>query len=424
MANLVDKFGSLINDLVYSNPQGALKLLTIVYDLVGKQAHYFPDKSLLPSRQYIASVAASSIVNSLRHPENSAIVSIFTPCEILHAMGIEPMFPEGLSCYLTSASSESPFIKIAEDNSVPESFCSFHKILIGLVESNVLPKPKFIINTTLACDANQLSFRRAAKYYKTPHFLIDIPNNSSTESIEYVTTQLKEMTSFIEKNSNLKLDEMKLKEAIGRSNRTIKNYKEYLKLRSTRYVSDTMTSEMLSAFATHVLLGTNEAEEYTKQLIDNMKILPEETHGVRLLWVHTLPNWQKSLNEILNTNKRCEIVACDMTFDSLYVEMDENTPYEAMAKRVLNCSFNGPSTRRIDLILKMAKEMNVDGIVYFCHWGCKQTIGSSQQAKTYFENSNFPTLVLDGDGCDSSNINDGQMVTRIEAFLEQLEDKK
>ena len=31
------------------------------------------------------------------------------------------------------------------------------------------------------------------------------------------------------------------------------------------------------------------------------------------------------------------------------------------------------------------------------------------------------TLVLDGDGCDSGNVNDGQMVTRLQAFLELLE---
>ena len=33
----------------------------------------------------------------------------------------------------------------------------------------------------------------------------------------------------------------------------------------------------------------------------------------------------------------------------------------------------------------------------------------------------LPTLVLDGDGCDSRNVADGQMVTRVGAFLEQLE---
>ena len=38
-----------------------------------------------------------------------------------------------------------------------------------------------------------------------------------------------------------------------------------------------------------------------------------------------------------------------------------------------------------------------------------------------FEEAGLPTLVLDGDGCDERNVADGQMVTRLNAFLEQLE---
>jgi benzoyl-CoA reductase/2-hydroxyglutaryl-CoA dehydratase subunit BcrC/BadD/HgdB len=37
------------------------------------------------------------------------------------------------------------------------------------------------------------------------------------------------------------------------------------------------------------------------------------------------------------------------------------------------------------------------------------------------EANGLPTLVLDGDGCDARNVADGQMVTRVNAFLEQLE---
>ncbi|MCI2196671.1 MAG: 2-hydroxyacyl-CoA dehydratase family protein [Eubacterium sp.] len=31
---------------------------------------------------------------------------------------------------------------------------------------------------------------------------------------------------------------------------------------------------------------------------------------------------------------------------------------------------------------------------------------------------------MDGDGCDPRNIQDGQMVTRVQAFIEQLEARK
>lgn len=71
--------------------------------------------------------------------------------------------------------------------------------------------------------------------------------------------------------------------------------------------------------------------------------------------------------------------------------------------------------------VRRAKEVRADGVILFCHWGCKQTLGLSQLAKQRLEDEGLPTLVLDGDGCDGRNVADGQMVTRVNAFLEQLE---
>ena len=79
------------------------------------------------------------------------------------------------------------------------------------------------------------------------------------------------------------------------------------------------------------------------------------------------------------------------------------------------------TARRIDNAIAWAKKLNADGVILFCHWGCKQTMGLSTLAKRRLEEAGLPTLVLDGDGCDSRNVADGQMVTRVGAFLEQLE---
>lgn len=420
MNPLIEKFGKFIYDETQKKPEKARKLLAAVYSLAGKQARYFPSKALLPSRQYMAAVSADSVVSSLRHPERAAIVSLFLPCEILHAMGIETMFPEGLSCYLAAAGSEKVFIDTAEAAGVPESLCSYHKVLIGLVESGVLPKPRFVLNTTLACDANQLSFRRAAEHFGVPHIVIDIPARCDEAAVSYVARQFRDAVAEIEKIMGMKLDEEKLKETVACSRRTIENYKTYLELRGTRSLSDEMTSEMLSLFALHVLLGTKEAETYTQRLARDVEKIPEGGRGKRLLWVHALPYWQDAMRDILNFNSRCEIVACDMAFDSL-IKMDAQRPYESMAKRVLECSFNGGAQRRIQLAADYAKRLKADGIIYFCHWGCKQTLGAAQLAKQAFEELGLPTLVLDGDGCDRGNVSDGQMVTRVQAFLEQLE---
>jgi benzoyl-CoA reductase/2-hydroxyglutaryl-CoA dehydratase subunit BcrC/BadD/HgdB len=48
-------------------------------------------------------------------------------------------------------------------------------------------------------------------------------------------------------------------------------------------------------------------------------------------------------------------------------------------------------------------------------------LGGARLIREYLEREGFPVLVLDGDGCDRKNINEGQMSTRLQAFTEMLE---
>ena len=92
-----------------------------------------------------------------------------------------------------------------------------------------------------------------------------------------------------------------------------------------------------------------------------------------------------------------------------------------MTGRLLSNTANGAGQRRIDAVLRLAEDLDADGVVWYCHWGCKQTAGLSALAKRELEEKGYPTLILNGDGGDRNNVNDGQTVTRMEAFLELLE---
>ncbi|WP_288528604.1 2-hydroxyacyl-CoA dehydratase subunit D [uncultured Eubacterium sp.] len=423
MNNLIELFGNYIYKTALTNPLSARKKLCFAFSTAGLMCKYFPTKKLLPSRQFMQWAAADSAITPLKTGKNSAIVSLYLPCEILHSIGISTLFPEALACYLAAARSEQIFIDTAEQNFVSQTMCSYHKAFIGMVETGVLPKPDFIINTTLACDANHLSFRRAAEHYNVPQYMIDVPYNYSSGAVDYVAEQIKDMVTFIEKQGYT-FDEAKLIETVEKSKQTLKNFNDILTLRATRSLSDEMTSQMLSVFATHVMLGTDNALKYSKDLKNELAAVPEGKKGVRLLWVHTLPYWQDALRDLINFTDRCEIVACDMVMDAMYCNLEEADPYRFMADRLVRNTVNGNGTNRINATLELAKKLNVDGIVWYCHWGCKQTAGLSNIAKSTFEANGFPTLILDGDGCNWNNVNDGQTVTRTEAFLELLENRK
>ena len=96
------------------------------------------------------------------------------------------------------AHSEHVFIKAAEDAGIAETFCSYHKVVIGAALSGVLPKPEAIVNTSLTCDANNLTFRKVAEIFDVPRYYIDVPWHTDEEAIRYVADQLREMARFVE----------------------------------------------------------------------------------------------------------------------------------------------------------------------------------------------------------------------------------
>lgn len=83
--------------------------------------------------------------------------------------------------------------------------------------------------------------------------------------------------------------------------------------------------------------------------------------------------------------------------------------------------YNGSVKQRIQRAQELASLTEADGGILFAHWGCKGTIGASSLIKNSLENAGLPTMVLDGDGCNPANSSDGQVSTRLQAYLEMLE---
>ena len=270
--------------------------------------------------------------------------------------------------------------------------------------------------------ANNLTFRALSDFYGIPRFYIDVPPRRGEESLSYVAGQLRELTGFLEAQTGKELEESALRAALVRTRDTVENFRASVPLRRDRFLSGDVTSEMYEIYATHIALGTPAAEKYARMLLDDLRAAPP-ARGKRILWLHTIPNWQAPVREMFNFSDRAQIVWCDMNFESL-VDIDPDRPYESMARRLVASSFNGSGDNRIAAARSMARALRADGAVVFCHWGCKQTMGLSALMKRELEADGFPTLILNGDGCDRSNSSDGQVATRLSAFLELLEGQK
>lgn len=421
MENVIQIFGKTVQQICQRNPQAAQRLLRLGYHAKNLQLKAVPGK-MNRAAQMAAVETTTYMVAPLDHPDRAAMVSLFTPCEMLQVLGLYPYSCEGLGCFLTGAWAEKSFLEYAESEGLPETFCSYHKIFIGAAERGLMPKPRFVINTTLACDANLLTFRRLAEFYQVPQLVLDIPYEQDDDAVAYVAEQLRDMRRFLEEQTGRKVDEDALRAAVARSQRSMDNYQKFMTLRADRQILGELTGEMFAAFALHTLLGTEETERYTQECLRQVEKAPPAS-GLRLVWMHTNPFWIKALRDVTDFNPRVQVVGCDMCFEGL-LEADREDPYLAMAQRLVYSSFNGPVTRRIDRGIAEARRLKADGAVWFCHWGCKHTLGGAQLAKKRFEEAGIPCLILDGDGCDRSHGGEGQLATRIQAFVEMLEREK
>jgi benzoyl-CoA reductase/2-hydroxyglutaryl-CoA dehydratase subunit BcrC/BadD/HgdB len=78
----------------------------------------------------------------------------------------------------------------------------------------------------------------------------------------------------------------------------------------------------------------------------------------------------------------------------------------------------GNGERRINVINHLCERYNIDGIIHFSHWGCRQSSGSLSAIKRYLKR---PLLNCETDLVDAKSSSTGQVATRMESFLEMLE---
>lgn len=416
--DIVHQFGQAIDRLAPEHPAASRQLLLTGLRAFGWKLRHFPDRALPPSRQYSAAMMNRIVCHMLAHPEKAALVSVFQSCELLEAMDVVPMCAELYAAYINGSDAERIFAEVAEAEGVAETYCSYHKVLLGSAFLGMLPPPRMIVNTSLVCDANQLTFRALAEQYHVPQYYVDVPPEQSEESLRYVTEEMRGLKTFLEDHLQRKLEEERLNEIMMRSRDTVATYRACLPQRRTHSLPGDLTSEMYEIYLTHNALGTEIAQRYAHQLLSDLQAAPP-AHGIRLLWVHTIPIWQQPVRELFDLRDRCQVIACDMCLEGL-AEIDPQKPYESMARRLVYSPWNGGHAR-VSAAISMAKALDVDGVICFCHWGCKQTMGLSGIFKTWLEKEGFPTLILNGDGCDRRNASDGQTATRLNAFLEMLE---
>ena len=364
----------------------------------------------------------SFVADSLCRPDSYVWGNIFSPCEIMQCFGLSTLSIECLSCYLSGYRLEDYFIDYAQNTGIAPTLCSYHKTFVGAIDSGAVPAPQYAVTTSLSCDGNLNTFRYLEKKKGVPFTFLDVPYGDDEASVDYLAGQLRDFAGELERRFGKTFDEEKLKENIRIENETRKELMRFFRLQSEYYYPGELISHLYMMMGMHLLIGTQEFLDLVRFMIDEIQTYPK-FEGKKILWVHLLPFYQESLQHYFNTNQKYQIIASDIILDSVE-EMDAEKPFHALARKIIHNAYNGSYSHRAELVCGLTDTLRPDAVIQFCHWGCKQSSGGSILLKEKMQELEIPMLILDGDGIDKRNSHDGQIKTRLEAFLEMLDSEE
>ncbi|MBQ6353955.1 MAG: 2-hydroxyacyl-CoA dehydratase, partial [Lachnospiraceae bacterium] len=166
------------------------------------------------------------------------------------------------------------------------------------------------------------------------------------------------------------------------------------------------------------------ADELEQRNKDGVSVFPAGTKRILLTGTPlAIPNWK--LHHIIETSGAavvCEEMCTGTRYFENLVDEDNATlddAYMALSKRYMknNCSCFTPNQGRIDDILRMAKEYNVDGVIDTNLKFCCLSDTERRSVEEAMNEAGIPFLGIETDYTDSDA---EQLRTRIEAFVEML----
>ena len=288
VGGILDWGGNLLSEYSTNAPDTVRWVLNRGFDAVRWGTRHLPNRKKLPSGQTASRIALESVTRALDDFGDAVVTSIWLPSEPFLALGTNPVCAEALAGFVAAAKSEAGFAAEAEACGIPPTYCSYHRVLLGMAASNVLESPRMLASCSVACDANNLTFKALSRYWGTPHFYVDVPYETDEASIRYVADQLREMTHQAEEVFGRRLDEEALRACVDRTNRTLDNLQRALPLRRGRYLASDMGLEMQEALAEHLWLGTPDTLAMSEQQLDDFAHA-DSYQGLNLVWAHTPP---------------------------------------------------------------------------------------------------------------------------------------
>jgi benzoyl-CoA reductase/2-hydroxyglutaryl-CoA dehydratase subunit BcrC/BadD/HgdB len=367
------------------------------------------------------------------------------PAELLHAMGFLVYFPENHGALLGATRMATDFIPVANSMGYSPDICSYLTADVGAYLKGstpltkaygiqTIPKADVLVYNTNQCRDVQDWFAFYAREWNVP--LIGVHTHRNIGSIkDYhiadLAAQFKDLVPTLEQVSGNRFDMGRLKEVVGLSLECTKLWRKALECGAAKPAPLTFFDATIHMAPAVVLRGLPEAVDYYKLLLaelnkrieDKVAAVDGERH--RLYW-DGMPIWGKlrDLSQLF-VSLKTNIVASTYCNSWIFDAFDPAVPFESMARAYTELFIARDESFKEAYMDQWIKNFQIDGVIFHDARTCPNNSNSRYcMPQRLAGRLNIPTLVINGDLNDLRCYSEEQTKTNIEAFIEQLDEKR
>jgi benzoyl-CoA reductase/2-hydroxyglutaryl-CoA dehydratase subunit BcrC/BadD/HgdB len=368
------------------------------------------------------------------------------PAEILRALGFLVFFPENHGAMLGATRMSTEVIPLANARGYSPDICSYLTADVGAYIAGVtplskaykgiekVPKPDVLVYNTNQCRDVQDWFLWYSQELKAPLMGINSHRGVRDVGDAHVSSIARQMEDLIEPLSMIsgkKFDLDELKHVVALSRACSDAWKKVLDTAAAVPSPLTFFDGTIHMGPAVVLRGTKQAVDYYNLLLAelneriNNKEGALENERFRLYW-DGMPVWGRlSDHAALFSNLNTNVLASTYCNSWIFTDFDASDPFTSMARAYTRLFIVRSDDAKEQYIKDMLKFFKIDGIIYHdaktcpnnsnCRYGMPQRLEKETK---------IPSLTLNGDLNDLRCVSDEQNKTNIEAFIEQLEERK
>ncbi len=367
------------------------------------------------------------------------------PAEILRALGFLVYFPETHSAMLGATRMATDLIPEANAIGYSPDICSYLTADIGAFLRGVtplqkafgiqsIPRPDVLVYNTNQCRDVQDWFVWYGQKFNAPVLGVHTYRGVDEVTDRHIVSIAKQLEALIpplEKVAGRRFEMEDLRRAVDLSRQCSELWKQILDTAAARPSPITFFDGTTLMGPAVVGRGTPKAVEVYRKLLAELEDRIRRGEGAieeeryRIYW-DGMPVWGRlSAHAQLFASLRANVLASTYCNSWIFSALDPNDPIPSMARAYTELFIVRSDEAKEDYIRRMLSFFQVDGIIYHdaktcpnnsnCRYGMPQRLEKE---------TGIPSLILNGDLNDLRLISDEQTKTNVEAFIEQLEERR